>query len=54
MRFVGITHLGHQITCNGRVVEKFEVDGEQRARLEIHTSNQYGEPRVLGDAVIAF
>jgi acyl dehydratase len=54
VRFVGITHLGHQITCNGRVVEKFEVDGEQRARLEIHTSNQYGEPRVLGDAVIAF
>ena len=54
VRFVGITHLGHQITCDGRVVEKFEVDGEQRARLEIHTSNQYGEPRVLGDAVIAF
>jgi acyl dehydratase len=54
VRFVGITHLGHQITCNGRVVEKFEVDGERRAKLEIHTTNQYGEPRVLGDAVIAF
>ncbi|WP_321910661.1 MaoC family dehydratase [Paraburkholderia sp. J11-2] len=53
VRFVGITHLGHQITCTGRVVEKFEVDGEKRVRLEIQTSNQYGEPRVVGDAVVA-
>ncbi|MEW6341594.1 MAG: MaoC family dehydratase [Paraburkholderia sp.] len=53
VRFVGITHLGHQITCSGRVVEKFEADGEPRVRLEIRTINQYGEPRVLGDAVIA-
>jgi acyl dehydratase len=53
VRFVGITHLGHQITCSGRVVEKFELDGEQRVKLEIRTTNQYGEPRVLGDAVVA-
>jgi acyl dehydratase len=38
---------------SGRVVEKFEADGEPRVRLEIRTINQYGEPRVLGDAVIA-
>ncbi|CAB3777493.1 hypothetical protein LMG28688_00373 [Paraburkholderia caffeinitolerans] len=53
VRFVGITHLGHQITCTGRVVEKFEADGEKRVRLEIQTANQYGEPRVVGDAVVA-
>lgn len=53
VRFVGITHLGHQITCSGRVVEKFEADGERRVKVEIQTTNQYGEPRVLGDAVIA-
>lgn len=53
VRFVGITHLGHRITCSGRVVEKFEADGERRVKVEIHTANQYGEPRVLGDAVIA-
>lgn len=53
VRFVGITHLGHRITCNGRVVEKFEADGERRVKVEIQTTNQYGEPRVLGDAVIA-
>ena len=53
VRFTGITHLGHQITCTGQVVEKFEADGEQRVKVEIQTANQYGEPRVLGDAVIA-
>ena len=53
VRFVGITHLGHQVTCTGRVVEKFEADGERRVKLEIQTANQYGEPRVVGEAVIA-
>jgi acyl dehydratase len=53
VRFVGVTHLGHQVTCTGRVIEKFEADGEQRVKLEIQTANQYGEPRVVGEAVIA-
>jgi acyl dehydratase len=53
VRFVGITQLGHVVTCTGKVVEKFEAEGERRVRLEIQTSNQYGEPRVLGDAVVA-
>lgn len=53
VRFVGITQLGHQITCNARVAEKFEVDGEQRVKLEISSANQYGETRIVGDAVVA-
>ena len=53
VRFVGITHLGHRITCTGRVTETFMADGEPRARLEIQTANQYGETRILGDAVVA-
>jgi acyl dehydratase len=53
VRFVGITHLGHRIVCTGRVAEKFEAEGERRVRIEIQTVNQYGEPRVVGDAVIA-
>ncbi|BCZ76860.1 MaoC family dehydratase [Paraburkholderia terrae] len=53
VRFVGITHLGHQVTCTGRVVDKFETEGERRVKLEIQTANQYGEPRVVGEAVIA-
>ena len=52
-RFAGITHLGHQITCTGRVVEKFEIDGEKRVKVEIQTTNQYGDVKILGDAVLA-
>jgi acyl dehydratase len=53
VRFLGITHLGHQITCTGTVVERFEVDGEQRIKVQVRTSNQYGDTRIVGDAVIA-
>lgn len=54
VRFTGITHLGHQITCAGRVVEKFETpSGEKRVKLEIQTANQYGDVKILGDAVVA-
>jgi acyl dehydratase len=53
VRFLGITHLGHQITCTGTVVERFEVDGEQRIKVEVRTTNQYGETKIVGDAVIA-
>lgn len=53
VRFTGITHLGHQITCAGKVVEKFEAHGETRVKVEIHTTNQYGEAKIIGDAVVA-
>lgn len=53
VRFTGITHLGHQITCHGKVVEKFEENGEQRVKLEIETRNQYGDTKIVGDAVLA-
>ncbi|AVA34162.1 acyl dehydratase [Cupriavidus metallidurans] len=53
VRFVGITHLGHRITCTGHVVEKFEADGERRVKVELRTANQYDETRILGDAVVA-
>ena len=53
VRFLGITHLGHQITCTGTVVERFEVQGEQRIKVEVRTTNQYGETKIVGDAVIA-
>ena len=53
VRFLGITHLGHQITCTGKVVEKFQADGENRVKVEIQTISQYGDIKILGDAVIA-
>lgn len=53
VRFLGITHLGHQVTCTGTVVERFETNGEQRIKVQISTCNQYGESKIVGDAVIA-
>ena len=53
VRFVGITHLGHRIACTGKVVEKFEAEGERRIRVEIQTVSQYGDIKILGEAVIA-
>ncbi|MEE4251474.1 MAG: MaoC family dehydratase [Alcanivoracaceae bacterium] len=52
-RFAGITHLGHAITCSAHVLEKLEQDGERLVKVEIQTANQYGEVKILGDALIA-
>lgn len=53
VRFTGITHLGHVVSCTGQVVEKFEVGNEQRVKLELLTTNQYGQTKVIGDAIVA-
>jgi len=52
-RFQGITHLGHIVCCEGRVTEKFEAEGERRVRIELRSSNQYGQTRIAGEAVVA-
>jgi acyl dehydratase len=53
VRFVGITHLGNKVVCGARVIEVFDAAGERRARIEIQTANQYGETKILGEAVVA-
>lgn len=53
VRFTGITHLKHEITCTGQVVERFEEAGEPRLRLEVKTVNQHGETRIVGWAVVS-
>ncbi len=52
-RFLGITHLGNQITCTGEVTEIVEENGEKLARVEIRSANQFGETKILGDALVA-
>lgn len=52
-RFVGITQLGHVLSCTGTVVELLERDGERLARVEVQAANQHGEAKILGEAVIA-
>lgn len=53
VRFVAITQVGEAITCSGRVTELFEVAGERRARLSLQTTNQHGQVKLTGDAVVA-
>lgn len=53
IRFTGITQLGHIPTCTGKIIEKFEEAGEQRVRVQIRCTNQYGEEKLAGEAVVA-
>ena len=53
VRFQGITHLGHAMRCSGRVVEKLEVDGEPCVRVELSSANQYGDVKIVGEALVA-
>jgi acyl dehydratase len=52
-RFAGITHLGHVITCRGKVAEIVDFHGERCARVELSTANQYGQVRIAGEALVA-
>lgn len=53
IRFTGITHLGNQPTCTGEIVERFEVNGEKRVKVALKCTNQYGEDKLVGEAVVA-
>ena len=53
VRFQGITHLGNAILCTGRVVAKIEYNGERCLRIEVQSANQYGQTKIVGDALVA-
>jgi len=52
-RFQGITHLGNAMRCSGRVAEKFVRDGDRFVRIELQSANQFGQTKIVGDAVVA-
>ncbi len=52
-RFQGITHLGNAIHCSGRVLEKLELDGEYCVRIELRSANQFGQTKIVGEALVA-
>lgn len=53
VRFQGITHLGNAIRCTGRVLEKIEHNGERCVRIELQSANQFGQTKIVGEAVVA-
>ena len=53
VRFAAMTQLGERITCAGKVVEKFERDGERCVRVEVVSRNTEGQVKLTGEAVVA-
>jgi acyl dehydratase len=52
-RFEAMTRVGDSITASGRVVEKFGEGDEQCVRIELAASDQRGEVKAVGTAVVA-
>ncbi|MGR4870420.1 MaoC family dehydratase [Variovorax sp. LARHSF232] len=52
-RFQGITHLGNAMRCTGRVIEKLEHEGERCVRIELQSANQFGQTKIVGEALVA-
>jgi acyl dehydratase len=53
VRFTAMTRVGERITCTGRVAKKLERDGERLVEVEVKATNDAGEVKVAGDALIA-
>jgi acyl dehydratase len=53
VRFLGITHLGNAMLCSGRVIEKLEQNGERCVRIEVQSANQFGQSKIVGEALVA-
>ena len=51
-RFTAMTLVGDTVRCSGRVVEKFQEEGEKRVRLEVSTETPQGRT-IFGDAVVS-
>lgn len=52
-RFTAITPLHAVVQCRGEIVEIFEEEGEQRARLKIGAWTDRGVQTLDGEAVVA-
>ncbi|MES1990359.1 MAG: MaoC family dehydratase [Pseudomonadota bacterium] len=53
VRFTSITPVHAKVICTGKVVEKYEAEGEKRLKLEINAVTDGGIHTLAGDAVIA-
>ena len=51
-RFTAMTLIGESVTCSGKIVEKFEKDGENFVRLEIQTNTPEAQTIVAEVVVV--
>ena len=54
VKFAAMTTVGDQITCQGEVIETYQLRGENLARVAMHATDQHGETKIKGEAVVAF
>lgn len=52
-RFTAITRVGEKIVVVGKVAEKMEAGGEKLVRLDLAATNEKGESKAAGEAVVA-
>jgi len=53
-RFLAMTRIGDAITVGGRIAEKFDDAGTPCVRIELTATDQRGEIKTTGGAVVAF
>jgi acyl dehydratase len=53
VRFSSITNLQDEVTCTGKVVGKYEEHGEKFIKLDLTATNQIGDVKLSGKAVIS-
>jgi acyl dehydratase len=52
VRFVSITQVHAEITCEGVVAETFEEADERRVRLSLLAKDQAGDVKLRGEAIV--
>ena len=50
-RFTAMTQVGDIVSCTGKIVEKFEKDGEKFVRLELYTNTSEAQT-ITAEAVV--
>ncbi len=53
VKFGALVHVGDQITCSGHIVDKTTADGEHRLRIKLTATDQRGDVKLTGEAVVA-
>ena len=51
-RFTAMTQIGDTVSCSGKIVEKFEKDGEKFIRLELYTNTPQAQTIVAEAGVV--
>ena len=50
-RFTAMTQIGDTVSCSGKIIEKFEKDGEKFVRLELYTNTSEAQT-IAAEAVV--